>query len=163
MFKRYLIKQICWGILISSALCLNTGIIVAKDDNMIGWQKNSAYNRHYNATEIDDFKGTVIAIKEVVPMPGMSPGIVLMVRERDGESIEVHLCPSGYINRRDIRFKRKDKVKVKGVWAEIDGRDVFMASKVKKGGYTLKIRLTNDGTPFWTMSPEQLAREKATP
>jgi hypothetical protein len=34
-----------------------------------------------------------------------------------------------------------------------------MASKVKKGdSYEFKVRLTKDGTPFWTMSPEELAR-----
>ena len=37
-----------------------------------------------------------------------------------------------------------------------------MASKVKKGDYfEFKVRLTNDGTPFWTMSPEDLKRERA--
>ena len=52
-------------------------------------------------------------------------------------------------------------MKVKGVWAEVQGKDVFMASKVKKGDYfELKVRLTKDGTPFWTMSPEELARER---
>jgi hypothetical protein len=36
-----------------------------------------------------------------------------------------------------------------------------MASKVKKGDhYEFKVRLTKDGTPFWTMSPEELARER---
>ena len=53
-------------------------------------------------------------------------------------------------------------MKVKGVWAEIDGKEVFMASKVKRGDYyEYKVRLTKDGTPFWTMSPEELARERA--
>jgi hypothetical protein len=37
-----------------------------------------------------------------------------------------------------------------------------MASKIKMGDYfSLKVRLTKDGTPFWTMSPEQLAKERA--
>jgi hypothetical protein len=36
-----------------------------------------------------------------------------------------------------------------------------MASKVKKGeSFELKMRLTRDGTPFWTMTPEQLAKEQ---
>jgi len=39
---------------------------------------------------------------------------------------------------------------------------VFLASKVKKGeSYEFKGRLTMDGTPFWTMTPEQLAKERA--
>jgi hypothetical protein len=50
---------------------------------------------------------------------------------------------------------------VKGVWAEIDGKDVFIASKIKKDPNTeiIKVRLTKDGTPFWTMSQERLAME----
>lgn len=48
-----------------------------------------------------------------------------------------------------------------GGW-EIDGKVVFMASKIKKGtDWEFKVRLTKDGTPFWTMSPEQLAKERA--
>jgi hypothetical protein len=36
-----------------------------------------------------------------------------------------------------------------------------MASKIKKDPNTeiIKVRLTKDGTPFWTMTPEQLAME----
>jgi hypothetical protein len=51
--------------------------------------------------------------------------------------------------------------RVKGVWAEINGKDVFIASKVKKDPdfEIIKVRLTKDGTPFWTMTPEQLAME----
>jgi hypothetical protein len=38
-----------------------------------------------------------------------------------------------------------------------------MASKIKKGDYfVLKVRLTKDGKPFWTMSPEELEQEKKT-
>jgi len=39
---------------------------------------------------------------------------------------------------------------------------VFLASKLKKGeSQEFKVRLTKDGTPFWTMTPEQLAKERA--
>lgn len=50
---------------------------------------------------------------------------------------------------------------VKGCWAEINGKDVFMASKVKKGeSFEFKVRMTKDGTPFWTMTPDQVAKER---
>jgi len=53
------------------------------------------------------------------------------------------------------------RIKIKGVWAEINGKDVFMASKVKQDPdfEIIKVRLTKDGTPFWTMNSEQLAME----
>ena len=58
--------------------------------------------------------------------------------------------------------KKGDSLKIRGSWAEVEDKFVFMASKIKKGDYfELKVRLTKDGTPFWTMSPEELEREKA--
>ena len=63
---------------------------------------------------------------------------------------------------RKTGIRKGEKVHVKGVFAEINGEDVFMASKIKKGAdWELKVRLTKDGTPFWTMSPEQLAKERS--
>jgi hypothetical protein len=53
-------------------------------------------------------------------------------------------------------------VKIKGAWAEIEGRDLFIAAKVKRGEFDeYKIRRTRDGFPFWCMSDEELARERA--
>ena len=93
-------------------------------------------------------------------MPGMSPGTVVIVREGSA-TFEVHLCPTWYRKPSEIRLKKNDRVKIKGAWAEINGKDVFMASKIKQDPNTeiIKVRLTKDGTPFWTMSAEQLAKE----
>ncbi len=90
----------------------------------------------------------------------MSPDTVLEVRE--GSYIqEVHLCQTCYSKTSEIRMKKNERIKIKGVWAEINGKDIFMASKVKKDPNTdiIKVRLTKDGTPFWTMTPQQLAKE----
>jgi len=148
-----------------AALMLIPGTAPAQNPrDMGGWEKDSTYNRHYAATEMDDFKGIVVGITEIVPLPGMSPGVALEVREgkgADSETITVHLGPSGFLDPKNLGLKKGDRVKIKGVWAEIDGKDVFMAAKVKKGDYfELKVRLTQDGTPFWTMSPEQLEKER---
>jgi hypothetical protein len=128
--------------------------------DMGGWEQGSDYNRHYDPLELDSFKGDVVKIEEEAPMPGMSPGVIIHVRE--GEEINVvHLCPTWYRQASDIAIKPGERVKVKGVWAEIDGKFVFMASKIKKGDfYDLKVRLTSSGKPFWTMRPEELAQEE---
>lgn len=134
----------------------------SEQKDMGGWELDSPYNKLYNPSEMDKFKAIVVGIKEVVPMPGMTPGVALMVRESEGEVILVHICPSWYIDKRDIGIRKGDKVKIRGVWVEINGEDVFIASKIKKGEYfELKIRLTSSGKPFWTMGPEELAKEKA--
>ena len=93
-------------------------------------------------------------------MPGMSPATALDVRE-GAYVYEIHLCPTWYRKPSDIRLKKNARIKLKGAWAEINGKDVFMASKVKQDPdfEIIKVRLTKDGTPFWTMNSEQLAME----
>ena len=55
-----------------------------------------------------------------------------------------------------------DRYVEEGVWADVDGEAIFMAAKIRKDNeYAFKVRLTSDGTPFWTLSPERLAEEKA--
>ncbi len=124
--------------------------------DMQGWEIKSAYNQLYDAREMDSFKGYVRKIYTVVPMPGMAPATVLLVAESEEDLNVVHVCPEWFAGPGDIGVKRGDRVKVKGVWAEIDGEFVFMASKVKKGDYfEFKVRVTKDGTPFWTLSAEE--------
>lgn len=133
----------------------------AQNEGMKGWEKGSPYNQLFNPAEMDSFRATIIKITEETPIKGMAPGVVLHVRESEKETIVVHVCPAAYKGANDISMKRGDRIKINGVWAEIDGEDVFMASKIKRGDFfVLKVRLTKDGTPFWTMSPEELAREK---
>jgi hypothetical protein len=154
-------RKVIW-LLIFSVFMTSTAVLAAgPPKEMGGWEPGSPYNKLYNAVELDSFRGEVVKVMEVVPMAGMLPAVVLKVKESEGETVDVHVCPSWYIEPGSVGLKRGDKVKIRGVWAEIDGHDVFMASKIKKGDYfVLKVRLTKDGTPFWTMSPEQLAKEK---
>ena len=129
--------------------------------DMAGWELDSPYNQLYSPNEMDKFKAIVTDITEVVPMSGMSPATALVVREAEDETILVHICPKWYLDKKDIGIKKGDKIKLRGAWAEIDGVDVFIAAKIKKGDYfELKIRLTSNGKPFWTMGPEELAKEK---
>ena len=128
--------------------------------DMQGWGIDDPYNKLYDVREFEKIRVWVIRVKEVIPMPGMSPATALDVREGSNE-FEVHLCPTWYRKPSEIMVKKNDRVKLKGVWAEINDRDIFMASKIKKDPdfEIVKVRLTKDGTPFWTMTPEQLAIE----
>ena len=137
--------------------------IAGETKDMGGWGVNDPYNKFYDVAELDSFKANVVKITEDAPMPGMSPGVILKVKESnvDSETTEIHVCPTWYRDAAGLGLKRGDRVKIRGVWAEIDGKDIVMASKIKKGDYfVLKVRLTKDGTPFWTMSDEQLAKEQ---
>jgi len=146
-----------------TVFALKPGVVCGEEKSGIeGWEKDSAYNKHYNLDEWDSFKGVTVGFQKVTPLPGMSPGIALLVEDRDSnEVVTVHLGPSSFVNPNSISLKKGDRVNVKGVWAEMGGQEVFMAAKIKKGDYyEYKVRLTKDGTPFWTMSAEELAKER---
>jgi hypothetical protein len=155
------------GFFVTAAILSVTVMFVLKIDaeekkNMGGWELNSSYNKLYNPYELESFKGTVVDILEIVPIEGMSPAVALIVKESEDEKVMVHLCPRWFADPNDIGIKKGDRVKVKGAWCELDGEDIFMASKVKKGDYfEFKVRLTKNGKPFWTMSPEELAMERS--
>jgi len=128
--------------------------------DMQGWEINSPYNKLYDVREYEKIRAWVVRVKEVVPMPGMSPATALDVRE-GSDVFEVHLCPTWYRKPSEIRLTKNERIKLKGVWAEVNGKDIFMASKIKKDPDIdiIKVRLTKDGTPFWTMTSEQIAME----
>ena len=143
------------------SVILIAGVAVAEEKkDMQGWEKDSPYNKLYDVREYEKLRVWFVRAKEVIPMAGMSPATAIEVLEGT-ELIEVHLCPTWYRKPSDIKIKKNARIKIKGVWAEIKGRDIFMASKIKKDPDTeiIKVRLTKDGTPFWTMTPERLAAE----
>ena len=147
--------------LVLISVTLGFGYALAEDNrDMQGWEIDSPYNKLYDVREYEKIRAWVVRVKEVVPMPGMSPATALDVREGD-DVFEVHLCPTWYRKPSDIRLKKNARIKLKGAWAEINGKDIFMASKVKQDPdfEIIKVRLTKDGTPFWTMNSEQLAME----
>lgn len=157
------IKDVIIALVVAMGLTLTIpGDIMGEEKrDMGGWEIDGAYNKLYDPAEFESFKGVVVKIKEMAPMEGMSPGVILWIRERrDEEVYRVDLCPVWFANSHETGIRRGEKVHVKGVFTEINGEDVFMASKIKKGDWEFKVRLTKDGTPFWTMSPEQLAKEQ---
>jgi hypothetical protein len=154
-----------WKVSVLMVCCLalyNVNLSIAQDKpDLAGWGKNSEYDKNYVASSRDKFKGTVQEVLDITPLKGMAPGIGLKVKDQDGDMVTVHLGPKSFVKLESIGLKQGDKLTIRGAWAQIDGKDVFMASKVKKGeNVELKVRRTKDGMPYWAMSPEELAKEK---
>jgi len=128
--------------------------------NYSGWEKDSPYNKLYNYKERDSLKGKLLKFKKLTPLKGMAPATSIILKEGD-EKITVHLCPWDYASPKETGLRKGVKTKIKGVWAVINDEDVFMAAKTKQGDdFEFKVRLTKDGTPFWTMSAEEIASAK---
>ena len=154
-------RIICLMFSITLSFIIGMSWVQAEEQrDMQGWGIDDPYNKLYDVREFEKIRAWVVRVKEIVPMPGMSPATALDVRE-GAYVYEIHLCPTWYRKPSEIRLKKNERIKIKGVWAEINGKDIFMASKIKKDPNTeiIKVRLTKDGTPFWTMTPQQLAKE----
>ena len=161
MFSRFNRALLIPSILLTAIFIFSAAASAQDKPGYKGWELDGEYNQLYDVTEYDYFKGYAVETKIVTPMPGMDPGIALIVQDSENDLVECQLGPVSFIGDK-IGIKKGERVKVKGVWAQIGDRDVFLVSKVKKGDYyELKVRLTKDGTPFWTMSEEQLAKERA--
>ena len=155
------IRCFLYSILLIFLFCLVSAADGADKSTYKGWEKDSPYNDYYNYKERDTLKGKVLQFKEVTPLPGMDPGTAFILEEGD-EKILVHLCPLEFISPGETGIRKGIKTKVSGCWAVIDGEDVFMAAKIKQGdSFVLKVRLTKDGTPFWSLSPAELEKESA--
>ena len=146
-----------------SVLCLGALVLAAQGKpDIAGWEKGGTYDKFYDAKEADSFKGRVEDIIEITPLPGMAKGVGLIVRDKkDNKPETVHLGPKDFVDLNSIGLRKGDMVKVAGVWATIGGKEVVMASKVKKDeGVEIKVRRTKDGMPWWSLSPEELEKEK---
>ena len=152
---RWIIFLVCVFI-ISGVYSIQAG----DSKDMGGWGMNDPYNKLYNAADVERIKVVVTEVKEVIAMPGMSPGVALVVKEGgEGEEILVHLCPVWYKKASQIGIRKGDKIDLRGYFAEINGEEVIMAAKIKRKGKSFKVRLSSDGTPFWTLSPAALQKE----
>lgn len=156
---KYIINRF---LLICIMVSLGISVIACSEERGLnGWGFEEPYNNHYDVKKFEKFKGRVIKVKEIVPMAGMSPAVALDV-QKNGEVIEVQLCPTWVAKPSAIGVQSGDRITIRGVRAQINGKDVFMASKIKKSNFfEFKIRLTKNGKPFWTMTPEELSRERA--
>lgn len=172
------------GLLLTAAAPLS---LQAAPTGVTGWEIDSEYNENYVPREVDEFKAEIKEIKKIVPLDGMAPGVGVVVPDPDfGGEILVHVGPEEgealwMDYRNEVAKKVKigsaddfrqhdiqvgDEVKIRGVWAEIGGQDVFIASRLRiKRDCQLKVRLSKDGTPYWSMTEEkvqsELAAEKA--
>jgi len=147
-------------ILMLAAGLLNGPISAADKNSMQGWGINSPYNKHYDVSRFEKLKAWVVGFKTEAPMPGMSPGTIMVV-ETGIQLIDVHIGPTWFAKPGDIGVKKGERIKIRGCRAVIDQKEVFMAAKIKKGNYfEFKVRLTKSGRPFWTMTPEELIRQR---
>jgi sporulation protein YlmC with PRC-barrel domain len=114
-----------------------------------GWGIDTPYSRLYDPAGEQTISGQVVRIETSAPMPGMAPGVQMLVQADDGKSTRVQVGPVWYLERQDLDIKENIHVQVTGARAEMDGQPVLMAREVQFDGQILTLR-DAQGMPMWS-------------
>lgn len=101
----------------------------------------------YSPNTIETIHGDVVSVDKTTPGRGMSYGVHLVVKSED-ETLSVRLGPVWYMENQGFTIKPDDKVEIKGHIISDRGEPAIIASEIKKGDETLKLR-DESGIPFW--------------
>ena len=114
-----------------------------------GWGVDTPYGRLYDPAKEQIISGQVVSIETSAPIPGMAPGMQLLVQTDDGKSTRVQVGPAWYMERQDLNVKENTHVQVTGARAEIEGQPVLMAREVQFDGQVIMLR-DAQGMPMWS-------------
>ncbi len=101
----------------------------------------------YDVSKEVKIKGTIDDVKEMSMGKG-EVGIHLMVKTAT-ETIEVRLCPSGYLKDFEVALAKGQQIEVTGSRIKVDDKDVILAREVVQGNNTITLR-DKQGGPVWT-------------
>jgi hypothetical protein len=110
--------------------------------------KHRHHHRMYDAKTVETVAGEVVQVKTIPHRRGTGSGVHLILKTAK-EEIPVHLGPSSYLEKQDVKIAQNDKIEVKGSRVTTKrGKPVLLAAEVKKGDALLKLRGEN-GVPLW--------------
>ncbi len=122
------------------------GTIGAFAQKTTGTEPSGHVMPKYDSSKEVKIKGTIEEVKEMTA--GKEVGVHLMVKT-SSETIEVRLCPSGYLKDFEVAFSKGQTVEVTGSKVKIEDKDVVLAREVVQGYNTVPLR-DKQGTPVWT-------------
>jgi len=114
-----------------------------------GWGVDTPYGRLYDPAKEQIISGQVVSIETSAPMPGMAPGMQMLVQTDDGKNTRVQVGPTWYLERQDLDVKENTRIQITGARAEIDGQPVLLAREVQFDGQLLTLR-DMQGMPMWS-------------
>lgn len=112
-----------------------------------GWAADGPYGRMFDPKTVVTVSGAISSVATITPLRGMGAGVHLMLKSK-GETVDVHLGPSWYLESQDADLKVGDAIEVRGSRIEIDHKPVLIAIELKRGDDVLVLR-DADGFPRW--------------
>ncbi len=132
------------------ALLLAAGPAFAQAQQTNKSKKGTAYYRMYDTTTVETLKGTVTSVEKMTARNGMRRGYGVHVMLDTGtETIPVHLGPSWFLDKQDVKVQKGDKIEVIGSRITYDNNPAIVAAEVKKESNVLKLR-DEKGFPYWS-------------
>lgn len=113
------------------------------------WTRPVAAQRHYNPATETTLQGTVSKVYTVTGKRGWN-GVHLAVQSQ-GETYDVHLGPSAWIDSQGFAIAAGDSVEVVGSKVKFEGSDALIARQITKEGKVLVLR-DSSGFPKWSGS-----------
>lgn len=102
----------------------------------------------YDPDTVTTLRGTVDATT-VVPARGGRAGGMHVALKADGQTMDVHLGPTWFLQREGIELTKGDAVEVTGSVVDLEGATFLIARELKKGQKVLKLR-DEQGIPAWS-------------
>lgn len=105
------------------------------------------YMQLFDARTVETVEGELKSIDRATHRHMGMMGVHATVKTSGGD-LTVHLGPAWFIDNQELKLKVGDKVTVTGSRVKFEGADIVIATEVKRGADTLKLREA-DGTPVW--------------
>jgi hypothetical protein len=106
------------------------------------------FQRMYDPKTVQTLTGEVTSIDTIAGSRRMAGGVHVVVKSDTG-SVSVQLGPTWYLDKQETKIAKGDKITVTGSRISLDGKPAIVASEVKKGENTLRLRDKN-GVPLWS-------------
>jgi hypothetical protein len=117
------------------------------------------HHRMYDTKTVETVAGEVVQVKTIPHRRGTGSGVHLMLKT-EKEEIPVHLGPSWYLDKQDVKIAQNDKIEVRGSRVTVKGgKPILLAAEVKKGTALLKLRDEN-GVPLWGRKKEMKEKKQ---
>jgi len=102
----------------------------------------------YDLTHEVTLKGSVTDIsKRNCPVSG-GVGFHFILKMQDGNSIEVHVATSKFVESNEMKLNKGDLVEVIGSKVKFEGVETIFARQITRGDEVFIFRF-NDGSPAW--------------
>ncbi len=102
----------------------------------------------YDPDTVTTLRGTANAVTVVAARGGRMGGTHVTLGS-DGQTLDVHLGPTWFLQREGIEIAKGDSIEVTGSIIDSDGSSFLVARELKKGQKVLKLR-DEQGVPAWS-------------